>query len=86
MQTLLSDDEIASLNVDLETCSRATSWRALEKSGLEKLAIASAFQTEGTVAIHGDADPTGRPDPLPRDRVPVRGDAGVQAAARGAAR
>ena len=34
---------------------------------------------------HGDADPSRRPDPLPRDRVPVRGDAGVQAAAHGAA-
>ena len=50
---LLSDDEIASLNVDLETWqpSDILAW-ALEKSGLEKLAIASAFQTEGTVVIH----------------------------------
>ena len=46
MQTLLSDDEIASLNVDFETLqpSDILAW-ALEKSGLEKLAIASAFQT-----------------------------------------
>jgi phosphoadenosine phosphosulfate reductase len=53
MQTLLSDEEIASLNVDLETLqpSDILAW-ALEKSGLEKLAIASAFQTEGTVVIH----------------------------------
>ena len=53
MQTLLSDDEIASLNVDFETLqpSDILAW-ALERSGLEKMAIASAFQTEGTVVIH----------------------------------
>jgi phosphoadenosine phosphosulfate reductase len=53
MQTLLSDDEIASLNADFEAAqpSDILAW-ALEKSGLEKLAIASAFQTEGTVVIH----------------------------------
>ena len=53
MQTLLSDDEIASLNADFEALqpSSILTW-ALEESGLEKLAIASAFQTEGTVVIH----------------------------------
>ena len=53
MQTLLSDDDIASLNLDLEVAqpSDILAW-ALEKSGLEHIAIASAFQTEGTVVIH----------------------------------
>src|SRR4026207_735060 len=53
MQTLLSDDEIASLNLDFEEAqpSDILAW-ALEKSGLEHIAIASAFQTEGTVVIH----------------------------------
>ena len=53
MQTLLSDDEIASLNLDFEGSqpSDILAW-ALEKSGLEQIAIASAFQTEGTVVIH----------------------------------
>ena len=46
MQTLLSDDDIASLNLDLEVAqpSDILAW-ALEKSGLEHIAIASAFQT-----------------------------------------
>src|ERR1700752_349036 len=45
MQTLLSDDEIASLNLDFEGAqpSDILAW-ALEKSGLEHIAIASAFQ------------------------------------------
>ena len=53
MQTLLSDDDIASLNLDFEEAqpSDILAW-ALEKSGLEHIAIASAFQTEGTVVIH----------------------------------
>ena len=53
MQTLLSDYEIASLNASFEGAqpSDILSW-ALEKSGLEEIAIASAFQTEGTVVIH----------------------------------
>jgi phosphoadenosine phosphosulfate reductase len=53
MKTLLSDDEIASLNTSFEEAQPADvlSW-ALEESGLEEIAIASAFQTEGTVVIH----------------------------------
>ena len=53
MRTLLPDDEIASLNLDFDEAqpSDILAW-ALEKSGLERIAIASAFQTEGTVVIH----------------------------------
>jgi phosphoadenosine phosphosulfate reductase len=53
MDTLLSDDEIQSLNLSFEEAppSDILAW-ALEKSGLERIAIASAFQTEGTVVIH----------------------------------
>jgi phosphoadenosine phosphosulfate reductase len=53
MNTLLSDDDIAALNLGFEDAqpSDILSW-ALEKSGLDRIAIASAFQTEGTVVIH----------------------------------
>jgi phosphoadenosine phosphosulfate reductase len=53
MRTLLSDHEIADLNLGFEEAqpSDILAW-ALEKSGLEEIAIASAFQTEGTVVIH----------------------------------
>ena len=53
MRTLLSDQEIADLNLGFEEAqpSEILSW-ALEKSGLQEIAIASAFQTEGTVVIH----------------------------------
>jgi phosphoadenosine phosphosulfate reductase len=53
MRTLLSQREIHDLNLGFEDAlpSDILSW-ALEKSGLEKIAIASAFQAEGTVAIH----------------------------------
>jgi phosphoadenosine phosphosulfate reductase len=53
MQILLSHDEIASLNVEFDDAQPddILAW-ALEKSGLEQIAIASAFQTEGTVVIH----------------------------------
>src|SRR5262245_54268188 len=53
MRTLLSDHEIADLNLGFEEAepSDILAW-ALEKSGLGEIAIASAFQTEGTVVIH----------------------------------
>ena len=53
MRTLLSDQEIANLNLGFEEAqpSDILAW-ALEKSGLQEIAIASAFQTEGTVVIH----------------------------------
>ena len=53
MRTLLSDQEIADLNLGFEEAqpSDILAW-ALEKSGLHEIAIASAFQTEGTVVIH----------------------------------
>jgi phosphoadenosine phosphosulfate reductase len=53
MRTLLLDDEIASLNLGFEEAqpNDILAW-ALEKSGLERIAIASAFQAEGTVVIH----------------------------------
>ena len=53
MDTLLSDDDIATLNLGFEDAqpSDILAW-ALEKSGLERIAIASAFQAEGTVVIH----------------------------------
>ena len=53
MRTLLSDQEIADLNLAFEDVqpSDVLTW-ALETSGLEEIAIASAFQTEGTVVIH----------------------------------
>ena len=53
MRTLLSDQEIADLNLGFEEAqpSDILAW-ALEKSGLQEIAIASAFQTEGTVVIH----------------------------------
>ena len=60
---------------------------ALEESGLDRIAIASAFQAEGTVRdAHGHADPPGHPDPVPGDGLPVRRDARVQGAAHRAAR
>ncbi len=53
MQTLLPAHEIASLNEGFEDAqpSDILAW-ALEKSGLERIAIASAFQAEGTAVIH----------------------------------
>jgi phosphoadenosine phosphosulfate reductase len=53
MDTLLSDDDIATLNVGFEEAqpNDILAW-ALEKSGLDRIAIASAFQAEGTVVIH----------------------------------
>jgi phosphoadenosine phosphosulfate reductase len=53
MQTLLSSSEIAALNEGFESAQPAEIVRwALEESGLEQVAIASAFQAEGTVVIH----------------------------------
>jgi phosphoadenosine phosphosulfate reductase len=53
MRTLLSTSEIAALNEGFESAQPADIIRwALEESGLEKVAIASAFQAEGTVVIH----------------------------------
>jgi phosphoadenosine phosphosulfate reductase len=53
MRTLLPTAEIEALNARFETAhpSEILRW-ALEDSGLERVAIASAFQAEGTVAIH----------------------------------
>ncbi|HJU58076.1 MAG TPA: phosphoadenylyl-sulfate reductase [Actinomycetota bacterium] len=51
--TLLSDDELASLNERFETTDprEIVGW-ALEGSGLESIALASAFQAEGTCVMH----------------------------------
>ena len=53
MQTTLSQPEIEALNADFESAEPAeiVSW-ALETSGIERLAIASAFQAEGTCVMH----------------------------------
>jgi phosphoadenosine phosphosulfate reductase len=53
MRTLLSTTEIQALNARFETAHPGETLRwALEDSGLERIAIASAFQAEGTVVIH----------------------------------
>ncbi|HET9671926.1 MAG TPA: phosphoadenylyl-sulfate reductase [Actinomycetota bacterium] len=53
MRTLLSTTEIEALNARFETAHPREVLRwALAESGLERVAIASAFQAEGTVAIH----------------------------------
>jgi phosphoadenosine phosphosulfate reductase len=53
MRTLLPTTEIEALNARFETAhpSEILRW-AFEDSGLERVAIASAFQAEGTVVIH----------------------------------
>jgi phosphoadenosine phosphosulfate reductase len=53
MRTLLPDHEIVSLNASFDEAqpSDILAW-ALEESGLARIAIASAFQAEGTVVIH----------------------------------
>ena len=53
MQTLLRHDEIAALNEGFERAHprEILTW-ALERSGLGKVAIASAFQAEGTAIMH----------------------------------
>lgn len=53
MQTLLSSTEISALNRRFEGRHPREILRwALEESGLDQVAIASAFQAEGTVVIH----------------------------------
>jgi phosphoadenosine phosphosulfate reductase len=53
MDTLLSADELVALNLAFETADprEILAW-TLEGSGLERVAIASAFQAEGTVVMH----------------------------------
>ncbi len=53
MQTLLQPDELLSLNDRFEEAHprEILTW-ALERSGLERIAIASAFQAEGTIVMH----------------------------------
>jgi phosphoadenosine phosphosulfate reductase len=53
MQTLLRDDELVALNLTFEDAHprEVLSW-ALETSGLRRIAIASAFQAEGTAIMH----------------------------------
>lgn len=53
MQTLLADDLIADVNVRFETATPQDIVRwALIESGLERIAVASAFQAEGTALLH----------------------------------
>ena len=51
--TLLSDRDVAELNATLETATpeEIVRW-TLEGSGLERVAVASAFQAEGTCVMH----------------------------------
>ena len=53
MQTLLAEEQIQELNTRFETSEplEIVHW-ALRESGLERVAIASAFQAEGTAIIH----------------------------------
>jgi phosphoadenosine phosphosulfate reductase len=53
LQTILSTDELLSRNVAFEDAHprEIVRW-ALEDSGLDRMAIASAFQAEGTVVMH----------------------------------
>ena len=53
MQTLLQPDELVALNDGFEEAHprEILTW-ALERSGLERIAIASAFQAEGTIVMH----------------------------------
>ena len=53
MRTLLRDDELVALNLAFEDAHprEILAW-ALETSGLRKIAIASAFQAEGTAIMH----------------------------------
>jgi phosphoadenosine phosphosulfate reductase len=53
METLLRDDELIGLNASFEHAHprEILTW-ALETSGLERVAIASAFQAEGTAIMH----------------------------------
>jgi phosphoadenosine phosphosulfate reductase len=53
MRTLLRDDELVALNLAFDDAHprEILTW-ALETSGLRKIAIASAFQAEGTAIMH----------------------------------
>jgi len=53
MQTLLAEDTLAALNERFESAApqEIVRW-VLEASGLERVAIASAFQAEGTCVMH----------------------------------
>ena len=53
MQTLLSDDELVDLNIafEREHPREILRW-ALDAPGLRRIAIASAFQAEGTAVMH----------------------------------
>jgi phosphoadenosine phosphosulfate reductase len=53
VSTLLSDHEIASLNASFEDAHprEIVAW-ALETSGIERIAIASAFQADGSCVMH----------------------------------
>jgi phosphoadenosine phosphosulfate reductase len=53
MQTLLPTDELVAMNIAFEDAHprEILEW-ALERSGLERIAIASAFQAEGTIVMH----------------------------------
>ena len=53
MHTLLPADELLALNLAFEQAepSEVLRW-ALESAGIERIAIASAFQSEGTVVMH----------------------------------
>jgi phosphoadenosine phosphosulfate reductase len=53
MQTLLSEEELIALNIAFEDVhpKEILSW-ALEGAGLQRIALASAFQADGTVVMH----------------------------------
>ncbi|TMK82248.1 MAG: phosphoadenylyl-sulfate reductase [Actinobacteria bacterium] len=53
MQTLIAEDVVSDLNARFETSTpeEIVRWAILD-SGLDRIAIASAFQTEGTALIH----------------------------------
>ncbi|HEU4354590.1 MAG TPA: phosphoadenylyl-sulfate reductase [Actinomycetota bacterium] len=53
MHTLISDPELRALNERFETATpqEIVRW-ALEDSGIERIAVASAFQAEGTCVMH----------------------------------
>lgn len=53
MQTLLSEEELIKLNIAFEDAHprEILSW-AIEGAGLQRIALASAFQADGTVVMH----------------------------------
>jgi phosphoadenosine phosphosulfate reductase len=53
LQTLIPPDELVALNIAFENADprEVLEW-ALVTSGIERIALASAFQTEGTVVMH----------------------------------